>query len=168
MYLRQALGRCRDLEEEVAAIYETLATQQSHNATVAAAWRELAEDERDHARQLAALLSVLDALVEDGPFLVGLARQMSECSNRIRECQRRISGPITEAEAIELCVGLEGSELNDLMTEMRELARPAIKRLTDRLYRSSASQRSHQERLDNLRRLADTPIRPTLHAGRLG
>jgi len=154
MYLRDALGCCRDLERSVAGLYDTLASQHANNATLSAAWRALAEDERGHARQLDALLAVLEALDDDGPFLVGVGQKSSECATLVRDCERRINDRIDEAAAVDLCVRLENSELDTLLSEMRELARPALKRLTDRLYRSSAAQRRHRERVENLARLA--------------
>jgi rubrerythrin len=154
MYLREALSRCRDLEEEVSRIYDELASQHTRTPELARAWKQLAQDERSHSRQLGVLLAVHEALDDDGPFLVGLERRSRDCAREIRETYTRVHAGIAPRQAVELCLELEKSELDHLFIELRDLSRPAVKRLSERLYKRTSSHSDHRERIEALRQIA--------------
>lgn len=151
MYLREALGRCRDLEEDVSNIYKELASQHVNHPEFVETWNKLACDERTRSHQLGALLAIHEALDDDGPFLVGLDKRSQECRQQIRSCYARLSAGITPTEAVELCVQLESGELGSLFIDMLDLARPALKRLTDKLYRQAARPSGHHDEVEKLR-----------------
>jgi hypothetical protein len=155
MYLRDALSRCRDLAEEVSNIYTELASQHAGRPELAETWNQIACDEHAHSHQLGALLAIHDALDEDGPFLVGLDRRSKECSQWVRACYTRVREGIAPDEALELCNQLENSQLDVLLTEMLDLAKPAVKRLTEKLYKRAKNPVSHRRKIERLRKLAE-------------
>lgn len=158
MYLREALSRCRDLEEDVSRIYDELASQHSRSPELARAWRQLAQDEHNHSRQLGALLAVHEALDDDGPFLVGLERRSKDCAREVHEAYTRVHAGIAPRQAVELCLELEKSELDSLFIELRDLSRPAVKRLSEKLYKRAGSHSDHRERIKALRQIAMTEL----------
>ncbi len=132
-------------------MYDELASQHERTPTLASTWHALAADERSHSRQLAALLAIHDALDDDGPFLVGFDARVNGCAKLVRDCYTRVHEGIAPADAVPLCAALERSEFDHLFAEMRDLARPALKRFGNRLSKTGSCS-SHSERIEALER----------------
>ena len=151
MYLREALERCASLEEKSRAIYEDLASQHASQPHLSAAWRELAADGRVRARQLGALAAIHAALNDDGPFVVDLHRRIDETELFFEAAAARAKQGLDPPSALELAGTLESCEMRGLFQELRDLARAAVRKLTDKLYRGAGASRVRC-RLDRVER----------------
>ncbi len=151
MYLREALMQCRDLEAEVAHVYEELAALHSSDRKLAQLWRRLAHDERAHARILSALLAAEEVQEDDGPFVVDLRERIVKLRKLVDRGYQAARAGVSPQAAMEIAEEIESSEIDGLFTEVLDLARPALDRLISIVARSENLSQRHQQQLARYR-----------------
>ncbi|RMF23770.1 MAG: hypothetical protein D6760_04760 [Deltaproteobacteria bacterium] len=156
MYLREALMQCRDLESEVAHVYEELAALHSSDKKLSRSWERLARDERLHARILAALLAAEEVGEDDGPFVVDLRSRITALRKLVDRAYQAVRRGIEPEEAIRLAEAIETSEIDALFAEVIELARPSLDKLVAIVDKGEVLAHRHQRRVNRLRSRAET------------
>ncbi len=143
--------QCRDLEAEVAHVYEELAALHSSDKKLSRLWQRLARDERLHARILAALLAAEEVGEDDGPFVVDLRARIAALRQIVDRAYRAVRKGITPKEAIRLAEAIEASEIDALFAEVIELARPSLDKLVAIVDNGEVLAHRHQRRVSRLR-----------------
>ncbi len=151
MYLREALMQCRDLEAEVAHVYEELAALHSSDKKLSRLWQRLARDERLHARILAALLAAEEVGEDDGPFVVDLRARIAALRRIVDQAYRAVRKGVSCEEALRLAEAIETSEIDALFAEILELARPSLDRFVAIVDKGEVLAHRHQRRVSRLR-----------------
>lgn len=150
MFLREALLRCSQLEEEVAALYDGLVRLPAATPETSARWADRSRKERERSRLLHALAELSSAIGDDGPFLV----QEPQLLHRLREAvdeARSVLAKDGSGEGIARCVqALESSPCLELYAGLLDIAQPEARRLLRRL----------DSEIRNLRRLPESATRP--------
>lgn len=159
MYLREAMMSCRDLEEMVAKIYEELAGQHAREPEVRRLWKQMAADEKMHARIFSALLASHDVLEDDGPFLVEMRGRIDAVRETLDTAYARVREGIGPSEALELAQAIEASELNTLSGDVVELSRPAVYWLLRVVEKGIDAANEHSARLENYQHKPQGPQR---------
>lgn len=152
MYLRAAIVECREIEEEVARIYEELGALHSRDAAMSQLWSGLARDERRHSRVLAALLAATEAEENDGPFLVDVRERLGRVRRTADRIYRRVRAGVDASEALDLAAFIEGSELADVHDEIVELALPAVLDLVGMTEKELDGSSNHRTLIESARR----------------
>lgn len=129
MFLREALLRCSQLEDEVAAVYDELAASPVAAIEMAATWAESARKERSRARLLHALAEISSALEDDGPFLVQVPVQLSSLRRVVESVHERVTSVMDAPTAARCAEALEGTQRGELHAGLLEVAEPEIRRV---------------------------------------
>lgn len=130
MFLKEALLRCSQLEDEVASIYDELTRSPGSTADVAACWSEAAKTERQRARLLRALAELSTALEDDGPFLVQVPVQIGAVRRALENAHRRLPSVVDGPSGQRCAEALEAGPRLDLYAGLLEVAEPELKRAT--------------------------------------
>ncbi|MFN2376674.1 MAG: hypothetical protein ABR538_09060 [Candidatus Binatia bacterium] len=150
MFLREALLRCSQLEEEVAALYDHLQHLPAANRETSARWSERSRKERERSRLLHALAELSSAIGDDGPFLVQEPQLLHRLRQSVDEA-RRLLARDGSGEGIARCVqALDSSPCLELYAGLLDIAQPEARRLLRRL----------DCEIRNLRRVPDLATRP--------
>jgi hypothetical protein len=129
MFLKDALLRSSQLEDEMASVYAQLATCPAVDAKEAAAWSAAAAREQVHARLLHALAKLSEALGDDGPFLVQVPVQLSALRRAVEGARARLAADM-DAAAAGRCAGqLEAAPRRELYASLLEVAEPEVRRV---------------------------------------
>lgn len=142
---------CRDLEAEVAHVYEELAALHSSDKKLSRLWQRLARDERLHARILAALLAAEEVGEDDGPFVVDLRSRIATLRRIVDRAYQAVRRGISPEEAIRLAEAIESSEIDALFAEVIELARPSLDKLVAIVDKGEVLAHRHRRRVSRLR-----------------
>ncbi len=130
MFLKEALLRCSQLEDEVASVYDRLAGTPAATPQLVATWSEASRVERQRARLLRALAELSTALEDDGPFLVQAPVQMAGVRRALENAQHRLPS-VVDGPSGQRCVeALEAAPRHDLYSGLLEVAEPELKRAT--------------------------------------
>jgi hypothetical protein len=129
MFLKDALLRCSQLEDEVASIYATLAKSPTVASESAAAWAEAARRERSRSQMLHALAELSAALGDDGPFLVQIPVQLANLRRIVDTVRGRITPALDAATADRCADTLEGAQRSELHATLLEVVEPEIRRV---------------------------------------
>ncbi len=108
--MRRYLNICAEIEETVGQIYEAMAEKLPEEETLAALWRQMARDERDHAGQIRfALRLPARHVFENQDFP---EEKVEVLLTRARNILHLIKErPLSVREALRLALGLEGEFL---------------------------------------------------------
>lgn len=129
MFLKEALQRCSNLEEEMASVYATLAACPAATSAAAATWSAAAGREKGNARVLHALAELSAALGDDGPFLVQVPLQLSTLRRVVDAVRSRIDIDVDAATAERCAEMLDAAPRRELHSGLLEVAEPEIRRL---------------------------------------
>lgn len=129
MFLKDALLRCSQLENEVSSIYSTLARVPAVASEPAAVWAEAARRERGRSQLLHALAELSAALGDDGPFLVQIPVQLSNLRRVVDTVRGRVSETMDAATAGRCAETLEGAQRGELHATLLEVVEPELRRV---------------------------------------
>lgn len=146
MFLREAVQRCAELEESIAAIYDNLALQHQGRGDLAILWSELSHRERTRARVLRAASAAEDVLENDGPFLVHVPLQLAGLRRVVDTASRRIQAGVEPSAALDVVESIEAADRGGIYTGLLELIRPEIAKVL-RVVDSQSTRRGADETL---------------------
>ena len=160
MFMTEVLKRCSMLEERVAAIYSQFAGSLNDEKEVESFFLGLAEEEKHHAKILAAEKAALDVDSDTGYFMPEFPAKLTEMDTMLKRVEEKARTGVTKEEAFALALELEQSELNTIYRDLVLMGRAAVK-LMARQIDESLSLPKHQEGLvEGMRRLIpDSPTR---------
>jgi hypothetical protein len=93
------------------------------------------------------LSAIHEAVDEDGPFVVGMQSRVGEALKVVQTSYRRMLEGVDPPAAVELAAAIEQLEFDSLFGEVRQLARSAVRKLTDRLYDGAPTEPKRRRRL---------------------
>jgi hypothetical protein len=160
MFMTEVLKRCSMLEERVAAIYSQFAGSLNKEKEAESFFLGLAEEEKHHAKILAAEKAALDVDSDTGYFMPEFPAKLMEMDAMLKRVEEKARTGVTKEEAFALALELEQSELNTIYRDLILMGRAAVK-LMARHIDDSLSLPKHQEGLvEGMRRLIpDSPTR---------
>ena len=159
MFMTEVLKRCSMLEERVAAIYSQFAGSLAADKETESFFLGLAEEEKHHARILAAEKAALDVDSDTGYFMPEFSAKLTEMDALLKQVEEKARAGVTKEEAFALALELEQSELNTIYRDLVLMGRAAVK-LMARHVDESLSLPKHQEGLvEGMRRFI--PRSPT-------
>lgn len=128
MFLKEALLRCSQLEDEVASVYDELTRSPAATPEVSASWSEASHAGRQRARLLRALAELSTALEDDGPFLVQVPVQIAAVRRALENAHRRLPAVVDSPSGQRCVEALEAAPRRDLYAGLLEVAEPELKR----------------------------------------
>jgi hypothetical protein len=159
MFMTEVLTRCSRLEERVAAIYRQFAASLNADRAVESFFLGLAEEEKHHAKILAAEKAALEVDADTGYFMPEFAAKLTEMDTMLKKVEEHARTGVTTDEAFALALELEQSELNTIYRDLVLMGRAAVK-LMARHVDDSLALPKHQEGLvEGMRRFI--PRSPT-------
>lgn len=150
MFLREALCRDAQIEEEIARLYADLASRHDCNTEIARRWAEMARREGRRARVLRAIVAAQSVADDDGPFLVHVPLQLAGLHKVVENAQREAGDAITAITAVQLAEKIEAADRGGIYQGLLELGRPEVVRLLrllDNQVLPSCSDRAHLSKL---------------------
>lgn len=154
MFLREALRRCAEIEEEIAGLYDDVAAQHAAAVVLTGRWTELACRERGRARLLRALEATQGVGDDDGPFLVHVPLQLAGLRRVVEEARRYAGTGLEPAAAVEMLDRIEAAERGAVYQSLLELSRPELVRMLRLLDNEVVPSRSDRAALTRLREAA--------------
>ncbi len=151
MFLREALCRDAELEDEIAGLYADLAARHAANRELAGRWTEMARRERRRARVLQAIVAAQSVAGDDGPFLVHVPLQLAGLRKVVEDAQRDASDNISPLPAVELVERIEAADRSAIYQSLLELGRPEVVRLLRMLDNHALPSCSDRANLTKLR-----------------
>lgn len=133
MFLRDALLRCSELDDEAASVFADLCEASGPDEASAAALAASARAEREHAHLLRALAALADALDDDGPFLVQVPLQIAAFRRVLDAVRSRMSMGMEPDVARRCAERLQTAPFGELHRGLLELAAPQVHRVLGRI-----------------------------------
>ena len=146
MFLTEVLGRCSILEQRVADIYRQFAGSLNDDQEMESYWLGMAEEEKHHAKVLAAEKAALEVDSDTGYFMPEFPAKLSEMDVMLKMVEEKTRTGVTKEEAFDLALQLEQSELNTIYRDLVLMGRAAVK-LMARHMDESLSLPKHQQGL---------------------
>jgi hypothetical protein len=146
MFMTDVLGRCSILEQRVAEIYSQFAGSLNDDKALESFWLGMAEEEKHHAKILAAEKAALEVDSDTGYFMPEFPAKLVEMDTLLKLVEEKARTGVTEDEAFELALQLEQSELNTIYRDLVLMGRAAVK-LMARHMDESLSLPKHQQGL---------------------
>ena len=160
MFMTEVLKRCSMLEQRCADIYSQFAGSLNDDKEVESFFLGLAEEEKHHAKILAAEKAALDVDSDAGYFMPEFPTKLTEMDTLLKDVEAKARTGVTKEEAFALALELEQSELNMIYRDLVLMGRAAVK-LMARHVDESLSLPKHQAGLvEGMRRfIPDSPTR---------
>ena len=127
MFMTEVLRRCSMLEERVAAIYSQFAGSLNDEKEAESFFLGLAEEEKHHAKILAAEKAALDVDSDTGYFMPEFPAKLMEMDAMLKQVEEKARTGVTKEEAFALALELEQSELNTIYRDLVLMGRAAVK-----------------------------------------
>lgn len=129
MFFKDAMFQCSQLEEQLASMYDALATSPEATSESAQGWTRSAAKERRRARLLHALAELSGAMDDDGPFLVQVPQELATLRKLVDRMRERVSDDSDTAAALRCLEAIETARPEDLHTSLLEIAEGEVRRL---------------------------------------
>lgn len=146
MFMTEVLGRCSVLEQRVADIYSQFAGSLTDEKELESYWLGMAEEEKHHAKILAAEKAALDVDSDTGYFMPEFLAKLVEMDTLLKLVEEKARMGVSKEEAFALALQLEQSELNTIYLDLVLMGRAAAK-LMARHMDESLSLTKHQQGL---------------------
>jgi hypothetical protein len=146
MFMTEVLGRCSLLEQRVADIYSQFAGSLNDEKELESFWLGMAEEEKHHAKILAAEKAALEVDSDTGYFMPEFPAKLAEMDTLLKLVEEKARMGVTKDEAFDLALQLEQSELNTIYRDLVLMGRAAVK-LMARHMDESLSLPKHQQGL---------------------
>jgi hypothetical protein len=114
MFMTEVLGRCSQLEQRLADIYSQFAGSLNDEKELESFWLGMAEEEKHHAKILAAEKAALEVDSDAGYFMPEFPAKLAEMDTLLKLIEEKARMGVTKEEAFELALQLEQSELNTI------------------------------------------------------
>jgi len=160
MFMTEVLKRCSTLEERCADIYSQFAGSLNDEKEVESFFLGLAEEEKHHAKILAAEKAALEVDSDTGYFMPEFPAKLTEMDTMLKKVEAKARTGVTKEEAFAFALELEQSELNTIYRDLVLMGRAAVK-LMARHMDESLSLPKHQAGLvEGMRRfIPNSPTR---------
>src|SRR5689334_16085845 len=127
MFLKEALLRCSQLQQEIASMYDALCETTAARDARSAAWKGAAACERRRSGFLEALAALCSALEDEGPFVVQVPLQLEDLSRALDSAAWRRQSCRNHGSCG--CVDhLSSITSTRLYADLLELAEPELRR----------------------------------------
>jgi hypothetical protein len=146
MFLVEVLERCKGFEQRLADIYSQFAAQLRTDRDLESFWLGMAEEEKHHAKILAAEKAALAVESDPGYFMPEFSKKCVELDALLKRAEEKAHKGVTKDEAFALALELEQSELKTVYHDLVMMGRVAVK-LMARSVDESLSVLKHQEGL---------------------
>src|SRR5262245_25097316 len=146
MFMTAILGRCSILEQRVADIYSQFAASLNDDKELESFWLGMAEEEKHHAKILAAEKAALEVDADTGYFMPEFPAKLVEMDAWLKRIEEQARVGVSKDEAFTLALELEQSELNTIYRDLVLMGRAAVK-LMARHVNQSLSLPQHQQGL---------------------
>lgn len=127
MFMTEVLKRCSMLEERCADIYRQFAGSLNDDKEVESFFLGLAEEEKHHAKILAAEKAALDVDSDTGYFMPEFPAKLTEMDTLLKTVEEKARTGVTKEEAFAFALALEQSELNTIYRDLVLMGRAAVK-----------------------------------------
>ncbi len=152
MFMTEVLGRCRLLEQRVADIYSQFAGSLNDDKDLESFWLGMAEEEKHHAKILAAEKAALEVDSDTGYFMPEFPAKLTEMDTLLKLVEEKAHTGVTKDEAFELALQLEQSELNTIYRDLVLMGRAAVKLMARHLDESLSLPKHQQGLLEGAKR----------------
>jgi len=158
MFMTEVLKRCSMLEQRCADIYSTFASSLNDDKEVESFFLGLAEEEKHHAKILAAEKAALDVDSDTGYFMPEFPAKLTEMDTMLKQVEEKARTGVTKDEAFVLALELEQSELNTIYRDLVLMGRAAVKLMARHLDESLSLPKHQAGLVEGMRRfIPDSP-----------
>jgi rubrerythrin len=165
MFMTEVLGRCSQLEQRVADIYSQFAGSLNDDKELESFWLGMAEEEKHHAKILAAEKAALEVDSDTGYFMPEFPAKLAEMDTLLKSVEEKARTGVTTDEAFDLALQLEQSELNTIYRDLVLMGRAAVKLMARHMDESLSLPRHQQGLLAGAKRfLLPGPVRQRAEA----
>jgi len=154
MFLTEVLERCRGLEQRLADIYSQFATTLRADKDLQSFWLGMAEEEKHHAKILAAERTALEVDSDPGYFMPEFSAKLVAMDTLLKGAEEKARAGVTKEEAFSLALELEKSELQTVYHDLVLMGRVAVKLMARAVDKSLSLSRHQQGLLDGVSRFA--------------
>jgi rubrerythrin len=127
MFMTEVLGRCSQLEQRIADIYSQFAASLNDDRELESFWLGMAEEEKHHAKILAAEKAALEVDSDTGYFMPEFPTKLAELETLLQSIAEKAKTGVTKDEAFALALQLEQSELDTIYRDLVLMGRAAVK-----------------------------------------
>ena len=152
MFMTEVLGRCSKLEQRVADIYSQFAGSLNDDKALESYWLEMAEEEKHHAKILAAEKAALEVDSDTGYFMPEFSAKLMEMDAYLKQVEEKARVGVTKDEAFALALDLEQSELNTIYRDLVLMGRAAVKLMARRMDETLSLPKHQQAFLEGVTR----------------
>ncbi len=152
MFLIEVLGRCSVLEQRIADIYSQFAGGLNEEKALESFWLGMAEEEKHHAKILAAEKAALEVDSDPGYFMPEFLAKLVEMDTLLKRVEEKARLGVTKDEAFALALELEQSELKTLYRDLVLMGRAAVKLMARRIDESLNLPKHQQELVETIKR----------------
>lgn len=152
MFMTEVLERCSQLERRVAEIYSQLAASFNDDKELESFWLGMAEEEKHHAKILAAEKAALEVNSDTGYFMPEFPAKLAELEALLDTITEQARTGVTKEEAFALALQLEQSELNTIYRDLVLMGRAAVKLMARHIDESLSLPKHQQGLVEGVRR----------------
>jgi hypothetical protein len=152
MFMTEVLGRCSKLEQRVADIYSQFAGSLNDDKELESYWLGMAEEEKHHAKILAAEKAALEVDSDTGYFMPEFSAKLVEMDAYLKQVEEKARVGVTKDEAFALALDLEQSELNTIYRDLVLMGRAAVKLMARHIDESLSLPKHQQGILEGVKR----------------
>ena len=165
MFMTEVLGRCSLLEQRVADIYGQFAGSLHDDKELESFWLGMVEEEKHHAKILAAEKAALEVDSDTGYFMPEFPAKLAEMDTLLKLIEEKARVGVTKEEAFELALQLEQSELNTIYRDLVLMGRAAVKLMARHMDESLSLPKHQQGLVEGVKRfLPSGPVRQRAEA----
>ena len=152
MFMTEVLARCSKLEQRVADIYSQFAGSLNDDKALESYWLGMAEEEKHHAKILAAEKAALEVDSDTGYFMPEFSAKLMEMDAHLKQVEEKARAGVTKDEAFALALDLEQSELNTIYRDLVLMGRAAVKLMARRMDETLSLPKHQQAFLEGVKR----------------
>src|SRR5262249_40310481 len=152
MFMTEVLGRCSVLEQRVADIYSQFAGGLNDDKALESYWLGMAEEEKHHAKVLAAEKAALEVDSDTGYFMPEFPAKLTEMDALLKRVEEKARLGVTKDEAFALALELEQSELNAIYRDLVLMGRAAVKLMARHVDESLSLPKHQQDLVEGVKR----------------
>ncbi len=152
MFMTEVLGRCNQLEQQVADIYRQFAASFNDDKELESFWLGMAEEEKHHAKILAAEKAALEVDSDTGYFMPEFPAKLAELETLLKSIAEKARAGVSKDEAFALALQLEQSELDTVYRDLVLMGRAAVKLMARHMDESLSLPKHQQGLLEGARR----------------
>jgi len=129
MFLREALCRDAEIQEDIANLYANLASRYASDAALTSRLKEMEWRERRRSRVLLAIVAAQAVSESDGPFLVHVPLQLARLRKTVADARHDALSAVEPVCAVEIAEKIEACDRGAIYQSLLELGRSEVTRL---------------------------------------